>query len=93
VDRSRAIDSGSLSVEFRPAQGPFKQRSWIESQYKLVVYDTREYGELYDLAADPKQERNLYDDPAFRSVREAMEAKYQVENEQPDLVRERMAVA
>jgi arylsulfatase A-like enzyme len=92
IDPERSVRDHCL-LEFRPAKGPFKQRSWIESQYKLVVYDTREYGELYDLAADPQQERNLYDDPAFRRVREEMEAKYCVEEEQPDLVRERVAVA
>lgn len=80
-------------LEFRPAQGPYKQRSWIESQYKLVVYDTRDYGELYDLDADPRQEHNLYDNSDFRSVRDRMERKYCVEEEPPDLVRERVAVA
>ncbi|HAA76879.1 TPA: sulfatase [Candidatus Latescibacteria bacterium] len=36
-------------VEFRPAQGPYKQRTYVTSRYKLVCYDTRDYGELYDL--------------------------------------------
>jgi arylsulfatase A-like enzyme len=80
-------------LDFRPAQGPFKQRTFIESRYKLVVYDTRAYGELYDLYADPHQQRNLYADPAYRTERDRLEAKYVVTHGVDDLVRQRMAVA
>ncbi|MBT3344986.1 MAG: sulfatase-like hydrolase/transferase [Gemmatimonadetes bacterium] len=80
-------------VEFRPAQSPYKQRTFVESRFKLVIYDTRDYGELYDLDADPYQTMNLYEDSAWRSVRDTLELKYRTPDEEPDLVRERMAVA
>jgi len=79
-------------VEFRPAQGPYKQRTQIEDRYKLVSYETRSYGELYDLKADPDQIRNLYEDADYRAVRERMVARLPRETG-TDLVRERKAVA
>ncbi|MDG2167170.1 MAG: sulfatase-like hydrolase/transferase [Opitutales bacterium] len=80
-------------LEFRPAQGPFKQQSFIESQFKLVVYETRDYGELYDLDADPSQSKNLYDDPEYEKVRQDLEEKYCKASQGNDLVRERHAIA
>ena len=80
-------------VEFRPAQGPFKQETFIEDRYKLVHYDTRDYGELYDLVEDPRQTRNLFNDPDYRDLRSSLEAKYLKPKNENDLVRQRMAVA
>jgi uncharacterized sulfatase len=80
-------------VEFRPAQGPYKQQTFIESQFKLVLYDTRDYGELYDLQADPAQTRNVYRDPKYMDVRKELETKYVKNGTGKDLIRERHAVA
>jgi hypothetical protein len=59
----------------------------------LVLYDTRDYGELYDLESDPHQTENLYDSPSHRAVREAMMARYRPKDPAPDVLRPRMAVA
>ena len=80
-------------LEFRPAQGPFKQVTFIEDRYKLVLYDTRDYGELYDLTIDPHQARNLFNDSRHESLRETMIAKYRNLDATPDLIRPRVAVA
>lgn len=80
-------------LEFRPADGPFKQFTWVESRYKLVTYATRDYGELYDLAHDPHQRRNLYDDPASQGIRDHLIAKYRITDAPPDVIRPRQAVA
>ena len=65
-----------------------------EQRYKLVTYDTREYGELYDLQADPRQVHNLFTDPEHCVLRDELLVRYRpAEDESPDLVRERMAVA
>jgi len=83
-----------VQLEFRPAQSPFKQRTFIAQRYKLVTYDTRDYGELYDLQQDPRQVHNLFEDPAHRSLRDELLARYHpADDEPPDLIRERMAVA
>lgn len=42
----------------------FNIRSIRTRDMKLVFYGGRDYGELYDLAADPDEMRNRWDDPA-----------------------------
>jgi len=41
-------------------------------RFKLVHYPGQPYGELYDLADDPGEVRNLYDSPSHRGKREEM---------------------
>lgn len=41
-------------------------------RYKLVYYPGRPYGELYDLASDPRELHNLHGDPAYAGVRTAL---------------------
>ena len=38
-----------------------------DGRHKLVVYHGQGLGELYDLAEDPEQFRNLWNEPAARS--------------------------
>ncbi|MBM4086316.1 MAG: DUF4976 domain-containing protein, partial [Planctomycetes bacterium] len=59
-------------VEFRPAQTPFMQRTFITDRHKLVLYRQRPYGELYDLQEDPNQLTNLFDAPSARPLREEL---------------------
>jgi len=56
-------------VEFRPCDGPFMQKTYIEDRHKLVVYHDRDYGELYDLRGDPGQYVNLWDDPGCAQLK------------------------
>ena len=44
-------------------------RTFIDERYKLTVYYHRDYGELFDLAADPHEVRNLWDVPAARELK------------------------
>jgi arylsulfatase A-like enzyme len=56
-------------VEFRPTEGPFMQKTFITNSYKLVMYNNKSYGELYDLQQDPDQYRNLWEDPTYQSLK------------------------
>jgi len=80
-------------LEFRPADGPYKQRTFIEDRYKLVLYDTRDYGELYDLTADPHQTHNLFADPQHQPLKAELVARYREPQGKPDVLRPRRAVA
>ena len=76
VDQSPAWINGDTSVrdwamlEFQPSMGSFSQRTYIEDNHKLVLYARRDYGELYDLANDPDQKTNLFDDPASKQIKD-----------------------
>lgn len=48
------------------------QRMIRTEEWKLVHYAGKPYGELYDLRTDPGEFRNLYDDPAYLAMREAL---------------------
>jgi choline-sulfatase/uncharacterized sulfatase len=43
--------------------------------YPRDMFDGEEVGELYNLAEDPWETRNLYHDPSFRDIRESMTRK------------------
>jgi len=38
-------------------------RTYVDNRYKITVYCERDYGEVFDLKADPGEARNLWDDP------------------------------
>jgi len=44
-------------------------------QHKLVVFHGMQTGELYDLQADPKEVHNVWDDPAYHSIRTDLTAR------------------
>jgi arylsulfatase A-like enzyme len=37
-------------------------KTYVDERYKLTVYYRHDYGELFDLQADPQERRNLWDD-------------------------------
>lgn len=44
-------------------------RSYVEERYKITIHRDQPYGELFDLAEDPGEHRNRFDDPAYAAVR------------------------
>ena len=66
-----ATDSSAL-VEMDEDYLGFKMRTLITQCYRITVYSGQRYGELFDLQADPREERNLWDDPSHRSLREEL---------------------
>lgn len=50
-------------------------RTFITDRHKLTVYRGRDWGELFDLDADPDELHNLFNDPAHADLRCAMFAR------------------
>lgn len=45
---------------------------YFDGRYKVCVYDGHDVGEIYDLAEDPDEFRNLWWDPAFRNEKASL---------------------
>jgi len=50
-------------------------RTLVTARYRLSLYHEGDWGELYDLQADPEECRNLWDDESSRAVRQALVEK------------------
>lgn len=84
----------AVLVEMRPTQSTLYQQSMITASHKLVLYRDTDEGELYDLAIDPDQYRNIWRDPAARDLRDALLrrfARLQMEREPAVHVRQSFA--
>lgn len=51
-------------------------RTLIEERYKLTVYRDAEYGELFDLAADPEELHNRWADPDYQPIKTQLLLKF-----------------
>jgi len=67
-DAGVQVRDGAI-IELRPTENEFMQKTFVEQKYKLVIYTKTEWGELYDMDADPNQYENLWDNPDYQAVK------------------------
>jgi len=72
--KERARDE--VIVENRHQPTAVHLRTYIDDRYKMTVYRDREYGELFDLAEDPGECRNLWNDPDYERVKATVMCKF-----------------
>lgn len=64
-------------VEFRHQPTMLQLRTYIDDRYKMTVYRDRQYGELFDLEADPNELNNLWDDLDIRDLKLSLLHKFE----------------
>ena len=62
----------AVLIELRPTHSTLYQTTLVTATHKLVVYRDTDEGELYDLATDPSQYRNLWSSPDARELRDTL---------------------
>jgi len=62
-------------VENRHQPNAIHMRTYVDSRYKLTIYRSQPYGELFDLLEDPGEVRNLWNDPASSGLRSDLTRK------------------
>jgi len=65
IDKVRS----SFIIENRAVQKGFYQKMIISDTYKAVYYYGQNYGELYDMSADPDQYNNLWDKDEYQDIK------------------------
>jgi arylsulfatase A-like enzyme len=54
---------------------PVRLRTLVTDEWRLTLYDSARYAELYDLKNDPDEMNNLWDDPAALGIRAELLAR------------------
>jgi arylsulfatase A-like enzyme len=57
-----------VAVTEHPWSKALRWKNWRFVHYQRAMFSGQDVGELYDLAQDPTESRNLYGDPAHRAV-------------------------
>ncbi|TVQ29109.1 MAG: DUF4976 domain-containing protein, partial [Spirochaetaceae bacterium] len=66
------ISRGEASPRFAAVATLFRSVALATERWKLVYYMDEDQGQLFDRRDDPVEQRNLYDDPSHRPVRDEL---------------------
>lgn len=75
AEREEAEWENSAFLEYDEDWHPgptYRMRMLVRDSMKLVLYTVAGGGLLFDLEKDPREKRNLYDDPSYREIRFSM---------------------
>ncbi|MGB1255421.1 MAG: sulfatase family protein [Thiolinea sp.] len=63
------IEEDTYEVDILGFDGQVRERTLLKGQYRISVFQDKDWGEIYDLKADPLEMRNLWDEPEYRELR------------------------
>jgi arylsulfatase A-like enzyme len=73
-EKPRARDH--ILCEFRHEPTTIHQKTYVDERYKITVYYNQTYGEIFDLAEDPQELNNLWDEPACAALKSELLLKF-----------------
>lgn len=59
---------GEVTFDDSKGKGSYASM-YYDGRYKLCVYHGIEFGELYDIQNDPREEQNLWEEPAYAQIK------------------------
>ncbi|WP_079910617.1 sulfatase [Paenibacillus sp. 32352] len=62
--------------EFRHEPTTIHQKTYVDARYKITVYYNQTYGELFDLAEDPGEVHNLWNEERYKELKLELLMKY-----------------
>ena len=74
----------SFIIENRAVEKGFYQKMIVSEKYKSVYYYGQEYGEFYDMSADPDQYNNLWDSDEYQEIKKDLLFKLYEKNVKED---------
>jgi len=66
------VEEDTYGVNMLGFGGQIRERTLLKDHYRISVFLGKDWGELYDLKADPLEMKNLWDDPDSRELRNTM---------------------
>lgn len=61
-----------IICENKHEQNNLNMRTFVNERYKITVYQKHDFGDLYDLEADPDELNNLWDNPDYYDLKMEM---------------------
>lgn len=78
-----------VRAEFKEEADCIRYRCFITKEWKLVEYPGERFGELYCLAKDPGETKNLYDDPSCLAIKYELLKEMLRQQDQSDFLAQR----
>lgn len=69
LQKGMPVDRKGVRIEYKEEPDRIRFKCWVTREWKLAVYLGETFGELYDLKKDPSEKHNLFDDPAYQSIK------------------------
>ena len=66
------VEEDTYFADILGFSGQVRIRTLVTGRHRLSVFHGADWGELYDLREDPREIRNLWEDPAYRDVRQGL---------------------
>lgn len=69
LQQGTPLPRSGVRIEYKEEPDRIRYKCWVTAEWKLGVYLGETFGELYHLASDPGEIRNLFDDSSYEWIK------------------------